>query len=231
MATCGQASAVAGDRSPSSDATSVPVGDQGPVDQCDEYHQRRGVGVGRPPGQDAAEVLDGHPDERKHRHGQHHGELGDLRGHEHADGHDEADDGQQDRHRRSVVEEERLGGPVDMGEPARLTGVQAGDEVVERLRRPAGAHHRQDGQEYPHDGPDRLGRPHPDGPGRDERPVRALARPEQDGQDGVEEHAARTTTEWGGTAREDGAQALAEPPDGDGPDDGEGQSRLAACAG
>ena len=59
----------------------------------------------------------------KHHDGQDHRHLGDLRWSEHPSGHDEADDGQQDGHGRPVMEEEGFRGPVDMGEPSRLSTV------------------------------------------------------------------------------------------------------------
>ncbi len=115
---------------------------------------RRRPGFLRSPGR--------HPDEGEGHNGQHHRHLGDLRWGEHPGRHDDADDGQQDRHGGAVVEEQGLRRLVDVGEPAGLSTVQTGHQIVQRLRRAARPDQRQDGQEPPDHGPDDLGPRHPD---------------------------------------------------------------------
>ena len=158
--------------------------------------------------------------------GQYHRGLGDLRRHEHARGDDDADEGQQDRHGGAVVEEQRLRGSVDVGEPAGLSAVQSGNQVMERLRRPARTHEREDGQDPPRHDPDGLGHGDADRAGGHEGQVRSARRPQEHGQNGIEEHPARSTAERGGTSEEDAAQPLTEPPHPESPHDRERQRRL-----
>ncbi len=134
---------------------------------------------------------------------------------------------QQYRRRRPIVEEERFGGPVDTGQPPGLSGVHAGHEIVECPWRTARADDRQDCQQCPRRPPTWPWPPPPPpcGPPRTACPT--LAWPQENGQNGVEQHAARTTAERGAPPGEIRPQSLTEPPHADGPDDRERQCGLA----
>ena len=86
-----------------------------------------------------------------------------------------------------------------MGEPSWLPTVQTGHQVVQRLGRATRADQRQDSQEPPHHRPDGLGRRYPNGAGGHEGLVRAIARPQEHGEDGVEEDTAGSAAERGGS--------------------------------
>ena len=138
------------------------------------------------------------------------------------DGHQRTDHGEQDRGSRAVMEEHRCGGPIDAGKPSGLSGV-GGHQVVQRLGRPARADDGQESQEAPHHRPDRLRGGHPDGPSSDKWSVRADTRPQQDRQEGVEEHGAGAAPEGRGAPVGDVSETLSEPPDAERPDDGKRQ--------
>ena len=153
---------------------------------------------------------------------EHQRHLGDLRRKVDPDRHDGTDHGEEDRGCRAVMEEHRCGRSIDAGKPPGLPG-EGGHEVVQRLGRPTRADDGQEAEQPPHHRPDRLGGGHPHGPSSHERRVRAHTRPQEDRQEGVEEHATGTAPEWGCPTVKDVAETFPEPPDGDRPDDGEGQ--------
>ncbi len=204
-------------------------GDRGPgwpVAQRQQGEQRPGAGVGGAPGQDPPERLPEDPEHHGHHEGQDQGGAHRLRRQVDTSRDDGQHDSQDDRRGQTLVRHDGGASPQQGGDPARLPGLQARDHVVQALRRPAAGQQGEVGQAEPEHQPQGPGHPGAHRASGDERDrPAAVRRPQQHGQQRVEDHRARRTADRIDISGQDQAEALAEPPHRDRPADRGGQRR------
>ena len=121
--------------------------------------------------------------------------------------------------------EHRGGMILQPGYPAGLAAGHAHDHVVQRLRRPVRRGQREVRQAAPQHQPQQPGHGCPDRPGRHERGghARPVGRPQQHGEQRVQDHRAGSAVHRARAAAQHTAEAFAEPPHTQRPRDRGGQ--------
>ncbi len=134
-----------------------------------------------------------------------------------------------DHHRRHAVVVDHAGRvPVDPDDPARLARGLSDDQVVQSGRGSVGTIQGEVGHRAPEHQPQSFGDRDPHRPGGEERSgdARSVARPQEDGQQPVDDDRAGSPVDRVGGSVEHSAEALADPPHPERPGDRGDQGRL-----